>query len=176
MAQEQRKATKECNKKVFITKEQRKLSQLIEAISPTFSLVLAKCKSLIKFSNQPKVPIGQSLGPKPPQTEPQLHPYELIKRCKQVSKCNGCGFLFDKTDEKLYILGRNELEWYGKVATTTKQYKIGQKNTYYCAKRGCILIRRSHLDIKEIKIITKSENINMGIETEFGVKRVEHKE
>ena len=61
VAQEQRKATKECNKKVFITKEQRKLSQLIEAISPTFLLVLAKCKSLIKFSNQPKVPIGQSL-------------------------------------------------------------------------------------------------------------------
>ena len=138
--------------------------------------MLAKCKSLIKFNNQPEVPIGQSLGPKPPQPEPQLQPCELIKRCKQVSKCNGCGFLFDKTDEKLYILGRNELEWYGKVATTTKQYKIGQKNTYYCAKRRCILIRRSHLDIKEIKIITKSENIKMGIETKFGVKLVEHKE
>ena len=84
--------------------------------------------------------------------------------------------MFDKTDEKLYILGRNELEWYGKVATTTKQYRIGQKNTYCYAKRGCILIRRSHLDIKEIKIITKSENIKMGIETKFGVKLVEHKE
>ena len=29
------------------------------------------------------------------------------------SKCNGCGTLFDKTDEKSYILGRNK--WYGKV-------------------------------------------------------------
>ena len=63
-----------------------------------------------------------------------------------------------------------------KSCDTTKQYKIGQKNTHYCAKRRCILIRRSHLDIKEIKIITKSENIKMGIETEFGVKLVEHKE
>ena len=98
-------------------------------ISPISSLELAKCKSLMKFNNQPEVPIGQSLGPKPPQPEPQLQPYELIKRCKQVSKCNGCGFLFDKTDERLYTLGRNELEWYGKVATTTKQYKIGQRNT-----------------------------------------------
>ena len=78
--------------------------------------------------------------------------------------------MFDKTDEKLYILRRNELEWYGKVATTTKQYKIGQKNTHYCAKRRCILIRRSHLGIKEIKIITKSEDIKMGIESKFGVK------
>ena len=146
---------------------------------PISSLELAKCKSLIKFNNQPEVPIGQCLGPKPPQPELQRQPYELIKRCKQVSKYNGCGFLFDKTDEKIYILGRNELEWYGKVATTTKQNKIGQRNTYYCAKRRCILIRRPHLDIKEIKIITKSdvpEDIKMGIETEFGVKLVEHKE
>ena len=79
-------------------------------ISPISSLELAKCKSLIKFNNQPEVPIGQSLGPKLPQPEPQLQPYELIKRCKQVTKCNGCGFLFDKTDEKLYILGRNRTE------------------------------------------------------------------
>ena len=112
---------------------------------PIFSLELAKCKSLIKFNNQPKVPIGQSLGPNPPQPEPQLQTYELIK---QVSKCNGCRFLFDKIDKKLNILGRNELEWYEKIATTTKQYKIGQKNTCCCAKRGCILIRRPHLDTK----------------------------
>ena len=87
--------------------------------------------------------------------------------------------MFDKTDEKLYILGRNELEWYGKVATTTKQYKIGQRNTYYFAKRRCIVIRRPHLDMKEMKIITKSdvlEDVMMTIETEFGGKLVEHKE
>ena len=63
--------------------------------------------------------------------------------------------------------------------TTTKQYKIDQRNTYYCAKRRCILIRRLHLDIKELKIITKSdvpEDIKMGIEAEFGVKLGEHKE
>ena len=148
-------------------------------IWPISSLELAKCKSLIKFNNQPENSIGQSLGPKAPLPEPQLQPYELIKRCKQVSKCNGGGFSFDKTHEKLYILGRNELKCYGKVATTTKQHKIGQRNTYYCAKRRYILIRRPHLDIKEIKIITKSdvpEDIKMGIETEFGVKLVEHKE
>ena len=53
-----------------------------------------------------------------------------------------------------------------KIATTTKQHKIGQKNMYYCAKRRCILIRRPYLDIKEKKIITKSdvrEEIKMGI-------------
>ena len=87
--------------------------------------------------------------------------------------------MFDKTDEELYILGRNELEWYGKVTTTTKQYKIGQKGTYYWAKKRCIPSRRPHLDIKEVKILIKSdvpEDTDIGIKTEFGVKVAEHKE
>ena len=70
-------------------------------------------------------------------------------------------------------------ERYGKVVTTTKQYKIGQRNTYYWAKKRYILSRRPHLDIKEVKILTKSdvpEDIKMGIKPEFGVKVVEHKE
>ena len=138
---------------------------------------LTKLKSLIKCNNQLEVPLGQSFGPKPPQSEPQSQPYELIKRCQQVSKSNGCGAFFDKTDEKLYILGRNE--WYGKVTTTTKLCKIGQWNTYYGVKKRCILTLRPHLEVKEVKVLTKSdvpEDIKMGIKTEFGVKIVEHKE
>ena len=68
---------------------------IISSISSTDH---TKLKSLIKCNNQPKVPLGQNFGPKSPQPEPQLQPYELIKRCQQVSKCNGCGTLFDKTD------------------------------------------------------------------------------
>ena len=124
-------------------------------ISSVSSTDLTKLKNLIKCNNQPEVPLGQSLGPKPPHPEPQLQCYKLIKRCQQVSKCNSCDTLLDKTDEKLYILGRNE--WYGKVTSTTKQYKIGQRNTYYWAKKRCILSRRPHLDIKEVKILTKSD-------------------
>ena len=87
-------------------------------ISSFCSTDLSKLKSLIKCNNQPEVPLGQSFEPKPPQLEPQRQPYELIKRYQQVSKSNGCRTFFDKTDEKLYILGRNE--WYSKVTTTTK--------------------------------------------------------
>ena len=50
---------------------------------------------------------------------------------------------------------------------------------YYCAKKRYILIRRPHLDIKEVKIITKSdvpEDIKVGIEPEFGVKLIKHKQ
>ena len=43
-------------------------------ILPVFSIELAKCKNLIKFNNQPEVPMGQSLEPKPSQPEPQLQP------------------------------------------------------------------------------------------------------
>ena len=47
------------------------------------------------------------------------------------------------------------------------------------AKKRCILSRRPHLDIKEVKILTKSdvpEDNDMGIKTEFRVKVVEQKE
>ena len=138
---------------------------------------LTKLKSLKKCNNQPEVPLDQRFRPKPPQLEPQLQPYELIKRCQQVSKCNGCDTLFNKNDKKLYILERSEQ--YGKITSTTKQYKIGQRNTYCWAKKKCILSRRPHLDIKEVKILTKSdipEEIKMGSKTDFGVKVVEHKE
>ena len=70
-------------------------------ISLISSTDLTKLKSLIKCNNQPGVPLGQSFGPKPPQPEPQPQPYELINRYQQVSKSNGCGTFFDKTDEKL---------------------------------------------------------------------------
>ena len=67
---------------------------------------------------------------KPLLLEPQLQLYKLIKRCQQVKKCNCCGTLPDKTEEKLYILGRNELVWHGKVTASNKQYKIGLRNTF----------------------------------------------
>ena len=69
-----------------------------------------KLKSLIKLINHLEILLGQSLEPKPPLPESQPQPYEVIKQCQQVSKCNGCGTMFDKTDEKLYIFGRKELE------------------------------------------------------------------
>ena len=70
-------------------------------------------------------------------------------------------------------------ECYGRVTTTTKLCKIDQRNTYYWAKKECILSCRPHLDIKEVKILTKSdvpEGIKMGIKAELGVNVVEHKE
>ena len=70
MAQDERKATKECYK-MFLIKEQRELSQLNEAF---FSSDIYnrddKVKKLNNFNNQPEVPLGQSLGRKPPQSEP----------------------------------------------------------------------------------------------------------
>ena len=67
------------------------------------------------------VSLDQGLGPKLHQPEPQPQPHEVMKRCQQVSECNCFGASFDKTNKILYTLGRNGLEWYGKVATTNKQ-------------------------------------------------------
>ena len=73
-------------------------------ISSISSTELTKLKSPIKFINHLEILLGQSLEPKAPQPEPKPQPYEVIKQCQKVSKCNGCGTFFDKTYEKLYIL------------------------------------------------------------------------
>ena len=123
MDQDQRKATKECDQKIFLTQEQRELSLL----------------------NKPDDPYGQSLEPKLPQSEPQPQPYQLINNVSKLANVMVNG--------KLCILGGNELEWYKKVTNTTKQCKIGYKDMYYCAILSC----RPHSDIKEVKILTKSD-------------------
>ena len=56
-----------------------------------------------------------------------------------------------------------------KVMNATKQYIIGQRSTYYRAKKRCILSCRPHLDIKKVKILTKSdvpEDIKLGLRWE----------
>ena len=80
-------------------------------ISSISSSEPTKLKSVTKLINHLEILLGQSLEPKPPQAEPQPQTYQEIKQCQQVSKCNGCGNLFDKTDEKLYISGGKDLEW-----------------------------------------------------------------
>ena len=109
--------TKECykrmrSKNIFDKRAKKTKSTKRSIISSISSTDLIKLESLIKCNNQPEVSLGQRFGLKPLQSELQLQPYKLTKRCQQVSKCNGCGTLFDRTDEKLYILGRNE--WYEK--------------------------------------------------------------
>ena len=67
------------------------------------------------FMAEVLVPIGMPLPPKPDLTEPQMNPYYVVKRSRKVSKCNGCGALFDKRNLELYILRRNELDWLPKI-------------------------------------------------------------
>ena len=57
------------------------------------------------------VTLGQSLGPKAPQPEPEHQPCKLIKKCQQVNRSIACGAWFDKTEEKRCIL---EKESYGR--------------------------------------------------------------
>ena len=75
-----------------------------------------------------------------------------------------------KTDKKIYSLGGNGLKRYGKSKATNKQYKIGQRNTYYCAKKNAYSVT----DL----ILSKSdflEDIMKRIITDFSKKIVEQK-
>ena len=86
--------------------------------------------------------------------------------------------MFDKTDKKLYIFGGSGFNWYGKCAATNKNYKIGQRKTYYCAKR-CLFGRRPYFDLKKDEILNKSEvleDIKKGLITGFEITAVKHKD
>ena len=66
-----------------------------------------------------------------------------------------------------------------KLQSPLNNAKQSQGTRTTVSKKRCILSRRPHLDIKEVKILTESdvlEDIKMGIETGFEVKIVEHKE
>ena len=113
----------------------------------------------MNVEKQNPVPLGKSLRPKPPQSEPQMQRYELIIRKGKISRCNGCLNEFDRKNAKLCIIGRNEYDWYMNVnkQENTKMYKLGRQNRYYCTRKQCILARRPFLNVTEIDIITKEK-------------------
>ena len=89
-----------------------------------------KAEKLDKISQLTRSSVRPKSGLKPLLPEPQFQLYKLIKRCQQTKNCNCCRTLPDKTEKKLYTLGRNELEWHEKVTTSNKQHKIGLRNTF----------------------------------------------
>ena len=71
---------------------------------------LSKLSNFVNVEKQNPVPLGKSLGPKPPQLEPQMQHYELIIRNGKISRCNSCLNEFDRKNPKLRIIGRNEYD------------------------------------------------------------------
>ena len=107
------------------------------------------------------LPIGVPLPPKPDMTEPQMSPYYLVKRFGKVAKCHGCGSAFDKSNHNLYVLKRNELDWWPKTdkANLTKQWCQSSRNHYYCVKLSCLQKRRPVLTIDHVSIYANENNV-----------------
>lgn len=76
--------------------------------------------------------------------EPQLHPYEIKKRSGNVGTSHGCKKRFNKEDDNLYVLVREEQDWWPKTnkEECIKQWSLNTRNRYYCVKLSCILSRR----------------------------------
>ena len=87
----------------------------------------------MNVEKQNPVPLGKSLGPKPPQPESEMQQYELIIRNGKISRCNGCLNELNRKNPKLSISGRNEYDWLVNVnkQENTKMYKLGRQNRYY---------------------------------------------
>ena len=60
-----------------------------------------------EHSNQPRVSYSNQLGPLPAIPEPQMHPYRVMKRYGNISKCHSCDAKFDKKKTTM-ILFRKE--------------------------------------------------------------------
>ena len=115
-----------------------------------------KAAKFVDVNPQKLVPLEQSPGPKP--TQPEIQPYEIVQRSEQIKKCHGCEELFDKNNEKLLILKRNESDWYISVdGKNTKVYNVTQRNFHCCVTRRCLLSRRPLLDLKSIDTKTDLE-------------------
>ena len=114
------------------------------------------------------------MEPKPIQPEPQMQTYQLIKRGGKISRCNGCGEEFDKTDGSLRILGRYELDWYVHVNKQegTKVYKSTSRNMYYHIQRRCILARRPLINFNDMEVCCvlgeENDELNKMIKEHFG--------
>ena len=91
---------------------------------------LSKLSNFVNVEKQNPVPLGKTLGTKPPQPKPQMQEYELITRNGKISRSNGCLNEFDRKNPKLCITGKNEYDWYVNVnkQENTKMYKLGTQN------------------------------------------------
>ena len=113
-----------------------------------------------KHRNQPRVSYSNQLGPIPAMPEPQMHPYRVIKRYGNISKCHGCDEKFDKKKATM-ILFRKEIDWWPKVDKVryTKQWKTSKKNFYYCVSLSCLMMRRPSLKRENVTVICNGEDI-----------------
>ena len=100
------------------------------------------------------------IPPKPDLTEPQMNPYYVVDRSWKVSKYNRCGVLFNKRNPELYILKRNELDWWPKSnkANLTKQRCQSACNRYYCLKLECLQKRKPLLSLPNVSIYSQEDS------------------
>ena len=118
-------------------------------MSHYFANYINETNKVVKLDKVPEVTRGSARSKSEAKTPNQkLQTYELIKQCQQVSKFNDCRTFFNKTDKKLYILLRNEFEWYGEVTATNKQEKIDQTNTNQCSRKKRLFSCRTFLAIR----------------------------
>ena len=114
-----------------------------------------------EHSNQPRVSYSNRLGPRPAMPEPQMHPYRVIKRYGNISRCHGFCEKFDKKKTTM-ILFRKELDWWPDMYILRgewKKWRTSKRNFYYCVKLSCLMNRRPTLRRENVTIICNGEDM-----------------
>ena len=116
-------------------------------------------------NKQSKVPLSRPIGPTPPMPEPQMQPYQIIKRYGNISKCHGCDGYFDKR-ETTWVLFRKETDWWPKtdMLEKTKQWVQTKRNFYYCTSLSCLMMRRPSLKKENITVIYNGDDVEQANE------------
>ena len=116
-----------------------------------------------EHNNRPGV---SYLGVRPAMPEPQMHPYQVIKRYGNISRCHGCHATFDKKKTTM-ILFRKELDWWPDMYILSgewKKWRTSKRNFYYCVSLSCLMNRRPTLKRENVTIICNGEDIELAKE------------
>ena len=113
-----------------------------------------------EHSDQPKVSYSKQLSPMSAMPEPQMHPYRLIKKYGNISKCHGCEANFDKRKTTM-ILFRIGMDWWPKLdkVKSTSQWKTCTKTFYYYVSLSCMMVRRLSLKRENVTINCNGKDI-----------------
>ena len=118
-----------------------------------------------EHNHRPRMSYSNYLGPRPAMPEPQMHPYRVIKRYGNISRCHGCCAKFDKKKTTM-ILFRKEIDWwpYVEKLRSMKKWRTSKRNFYYCVSLSCLMNRRPTLKRENVTIICNGEDIELAKE------------
>ena len=130
-----------------------------------------------EHNNRPGV---SYLDVRPAMPEPQMHPYRVIKRYGNISRCHGCHATFDKKKTTM-ILFRKEIDWWPDMYILRgewRKWRTSKRNFYYCVKLSCLMNRRPTLrkENGQLFVMERTSNLQKRLGVNFNLNHNQTKD